>query len=290
MANNPLMGHAEIVARIQQLRMRVLRMVRGVRMGDHLIPQQSASGMEFDGLREYQQGDDVRRIDWSSSVRSNAMMVRMYREQENRTIVLLLDLSATTHLGSTHELKDAAMQTIALMIGCSADLCGDAVGVIVLNNGAVSGVPPSKGRRHMMRCAELILAVQGAGSSPSVVDVGAQLEHLVPRHACLFFITDGLMESYKALCLLIKRRAVCGAIRVRDMHECEARMPQRLLLHDAQCAGGGTGVQASVIQEYARAWYAEQDAFMASNGIRMLDVVAGHSYDLSLKLFLERGV
>jgi len=283
---------ADIIERIQQMRLRVLRIVRGVRTGDHFVPQQSATGMEFDALREYQQGDDVRRIDWSSSVRSNTIMVRTYREEENRSIVLLLDLTESSHLGSTAELKDEAMQTIALMLGCAADLCHDAVGVIVINKGAVSGIPPQKGRAHMMRCAEHILAASGEGAAPPLQEILGAIGQFVPRQSCVFFISDGLLADYAKIVQVLIGRATCGMIRVRDQYEGAAGGAEGFLLHNAYAPSPSASsmVDATVVQQYARAWYTQQACLLESLGVRMLELTAGRPYDYALKLFLEQGV
>lgn len=280
---------ADIMERVQALQIRIARLMRGSIVGEHRMARQAASGMEFDALRHYAEGDDVRRIDWNSSVRSSTLMVRTYREQKNRTIVLLLDLSETAHAGSTSELKDAAMQTIALMIACASDLSGDAVGALVIRDGCALGIQPRKGRAHFMRCAQAIAASPAAGVVPPVTDLHLVIEQTVPRNALVFFISDGIMAHYDLIVRRIVQRASCAMIRVRDAYECPGNPMRAFLLHDV-LGPTHSAVSYDSLSNYAASWYDRQAVCMRTMRIPLLDVVAGTDYDQDLKNFLERGV
>lgn len=283
------LSYLEIIARVQHIKLRMRRRVRGALAGDHRMTQRAASGMDFDALRHYHSGDDVRRIDWNSTVRTGTLMVRTYREYTHRTVLLLVDLTETTHLGSTEELKDRAIQTIALMIGAVADAAGDSVGLILMRDGKAIGIPPRKGRSHAIRCAEEIIAGDGAGALPAWTDLQAVIERIVPRRSLVFCITDGIMASYEATLRLLAQRASVACIRVRDRYEYAHPMPAGLLLHDATHSAH-MPLSYDTVSDFAAAWYDRQTSCMKQLGIPVLDVTAGSEYDRNLTIFLEHEV
>src|SRR5665647_3240289 len=139
---------SEILKKIKQIEIYTQRLLTGSLVGDSRSAIKG-QGLEFDQLREYQMGDDVRFIDWSSSARMDKLLVKQYIEERNRTVLLAVDVSASTFFSSDQELKNESMAQIASVLALVADYGKDHVGLILFSDEIEEFVPPSAGRMHV---------------------------------------------------------------------------------------------------------------------------------------------
>lgn len=121
----------EVLNKIKQIEIQTRRLLSGTQVGDYSSAQKG-SGLEFDQLREYQLGDDVRFIDWNASARTSKVLVKQYIEERNRTIILLVDQSASTFYSSEIYLKSDVIAQVASVLALVADYGKDHVGALYL--------------------------------------------------------------------------------------------------------------------------------------------------------------
>ena len=155
------MLNQNIQAQIKLLEIKARHLLSGTSVGDHTTAQKG-SGFEFDQLREYQQGDDVRFIDWQATARGQKVLVRQYFEERNRTIIPIVDFSPSTYFGSTETLKSELITQLAGIIALVADYGKDAVGLCITGIDVKPIIiPPKQGRVHVRRLLEkLFLAAE----------------------------------------------------------------------------------------------------------------------------------
>lgn len=176
-------------------------------------------GMEFEEVREYQIGDDTRTIDWNVTARMNRPYVKSFREEREMTVILAVDISASTRFGSGQELKRDVITEIAAVIAFSAIKNNDKVGLILFTDIVELYFPPKKGTRHVLRVIRELLAYSPKHRG---TNIGAALAFLgkVQRHAGIcILISDFICGDYSHEASLVANRHDLVAIAIVDPSE-----------------------------------------------------------------------
>ena len=178
-------------------------------------------GMSFAEVREYQYGDDIRNIDWNVTARAGAPFVKVFEEERELTVVLLVDVSGSGDFGSGGRMKEEVAAEICAILAFSAIKNSDKVGLVLFSDRIEKFVPPRKGRRHVLRVLRELLYARAEGRG---TDVGAALEYLarvVSRRAVVFVVSDFLAEGHEQALAVAARRHDLVAIRIGDRREAE---------------------------------------------------------------------
>jgi uncharacterized protein (DUF58 family) len=178
-------------------------------------------GMVFSEVRQYQPGDDVRFIDWNVSARMNDAYVKVFTEEREMTVMLLVDLSASERFGSVEKPKIETVAEVAALLAFSAIKNNDRVGLILFTDRIERFVPPKKGRSHVMRVVTEILnaSPQGEGT-----DLGVALDLLGgigKRRTVAFLISDFIADQYEKPLKLVSARHDLIPIQILDPREAE---------------------------------------------------------------------
>src|SRR5665213_572932 len=157
-----------ILSRMRQLELRTHRLVNNTLAGEyHSVFK--GRGMDFDDVREYVPGDEVRTIDWNVTARAGRPFVKKYTEERELTILLIVDVSASGNFGSATQSKRELAAELASVLAFSAIRNSDKVGLILYTNEIELYIPPKKGRRHVMRVVREILYYQPRGRGTDTV-------------------------------------------------------------------------------------------------------------------------
>lgn len=274
---------------VPRIRLRTLRTVRGSSSGDYTVKQVSSSGFEFDTLRGYEQGDDVRRIDWNSSVRAGSIMVRSFREQHNRTIIIAFDISLSTYAGSGALLKCHVMQILAHTVAYAAESSRDAIGLCLTNNDlVVEYIAPRTGKAHFMHC---ITTLDTAINQLSERGFEKTLQIQLPRNAWIILLTDGLVKNYESWWRKLAMQHTLTVVRVRDRYEKMVPTFCSIVCYDPEVTPSATRRRlAPTLQHDATTWYQQQHSYAKKCGIALIDIVAGEPYEHLIRLFFEQGI
>lgn len=208
----------EALKKIKQLEITTRRLLSGRLAGDARSALKG-SGLEFDQIREYQVGDDIRFIDWNSSSRMNKVLIKQYIEERDRTILLAVDVSASEFYSSDGSLKRDILANIAGILTLVADYGKDNVGLILFSNEIELCVAPGKGRRHAHKILEALFSYEPHGKH---TDLNVPLEFIAQlkrKDALLFLISDFIVDDFeKKLAGLIGNYDIV-AIRCLDKNE-----------------------------------------------------------------------
>ena len=229
------------MSNLRQLEIRTRRMVNDSLAGSyHSVFK--GRGMDFDEVREYSPGDEVRTIDWNVTARAGKTFVKKYTEERELTILLVVDISASGNFGSAAMSKRDLAAELASVLAFSAIRNSDKVGLLLHTDRVERYLPPKKGRRHVLRVVRDILyhAPQGTGTdNVKALDV---VNHLLHRRAIVFLISDfeapgdpaanraGLRRAMRQT----NRRHDLIAVQVEDPHEKELPNVGILALEDAE--------------------------------------------------------
>jgi len=191
-------------------------------------------GMNFAEVREYHYGDDIRSIDWNVTARSGAPFVKVFDEERELTVMLVVDVSASGEFGSRSRMKGEVAVEICAVLAFSAITNNDKVGLIIFSDRIEKFVPPRKGRRHVLRVLRELLYFQPQGRG---TDVGGALEYLarvVRRRAVVFVVSDFLATGYGKALAVAGRRHDTIAVQVCDPRERELPAIGYIELEDAE--------------------------------------------------------
>lgn len=175
-------------------------------------------GMTFSEVREYAYGDEVRSIDWNVSAKLNKPFVKIFEEEREMTVMLMIDISGSTLFGSKNELKSEIITEIAATIAFSASSNNDKVGAILFSDTVDLFVPPKKGTSHCLRIIRELLSFRKQESKTSFKEPFQYINNVIKKRCTCFFITDGFSEFDKGLTIFSKKHDVCAVI-VNDRME-----------------------------------------------------------------------
>jgi len=225
----------ELLARVRAIELRARRLVDQLFLGEyHAVFR--GQGVEFDELRSYVPGDDVRSIDWKTYARSGRPYVRRYREDRDLTVMLVVDVSASQFAGAAERSKADLASELCAVLAMAAIRNKDRVGLLLFADGPERYVRPASGRLHVLRVVREIL---WARPKRPGTDIGAALEYLAgvqKRRATVFLVSDFLATGYGAQLRAAARRHDIIAIRVRE--PIDERLPDAGIVRVADAEDG----------------------------------------------------
>ena len=176
-------------------------------------------GMEFQEVREYVPGDDIRSIDWNVTARTGAPHVKKFTEERELTVMLLVDVSASNRFGSTAQLKRDLAAEVAAVLAFSAITNHDRVGVILFSDRVEKHIPPRKGPTHVLRVVSEILNARPASPKTDLAPALRYLNHVVRRRSVAFLISDFIAPPCERLLRVTARRHDLVSLVVGDKGE-----------------------------------------------------------------------
>ena len=178
-------------------------------------------GMEFEDVRSYQPGDDVRSIDWNVTARMGSPFVKRFREERELTVILVVDISASARFGTGSRLKSEAIAEIAGMLAFSAIKNNDRVGLLLFSDRIEQYLPPKKGVKHVLRVIRDLLAFEAKGQGTNISGALEFLGRVHKKKGVCFLISDFIAEDYGTALMLTARKQDLIAVRVSDPLESE---------------------------------------------------------------------
>jgi uncharacterized protein (DUF58 family) len=181
----------ELLESVRRVEVRTNRLVNDTMVGAYLS-HFKGRGMDFEELREYMPGDDVRDIDWNVTNRLGRPFVKRFREERELTAVLAVDVSGSARFGSAHRTKREFAAEIAATLALSAAKNGDKVALLLFTEEVELFLPPRKGRRHILRIVREMLQHQPRRRGTNISSALGFLNHVLHRRALVFLLTDFL--------------------------------------------------------------------------------------------------
>ena len=200
------MTPTELLESVRRVEVRTNRLVNDVMVGAYLS-HFKGRGLDFEELREYMPGDDVRDIDWNVTNRMGRPFVKRFREERELAAVLAVDVSGSSAFGSGDRTKREFVAEVAATLAVSAARNGDKVALLLFTDEVELFVPPRKGRRHILRIVREMLAHEPRRPGTDVIAALAFLNRVLHRRALVFLLTD-----------FLHGRGASGSVRVAQSH------------------------------------------------------------------------
>jgi uncharacterized protein (DUF58 family) len=196
---------SELVKRLRRLEIRTRKVVADTLAGQyHSVFK--GRGMAFSEVRPYQPGDEIRTIDWNVTARMREPFVKVFTEERELTVMLVVDVSASKEWGSRGRTKAELAAEVAAQIAFSATANNDRVGLILFSDRIEKLIPPKKGRKHVMRVVSDILSFKPQGRGTDLAAGLTGVLRVAPRRAVTFLVSDFLARGYERPVRLVARR------------------------------------------------------------------------------------
>ena len=219
-------------------------------------------GMSFSEVREYQYGDDVRDIDWNVTARFNKPYIKVFEEERELTVMLLVDVSGSRHFGTLTQMKRDMMAEVAATLAFSTIANNDKVGVLFFSDKIEKFIPAKKGKTHVLHIIRELLSFEPTSTGTDIAQALQYFSNAQKRHCTAFLISDfiGSGAMYQPLMIASNRHEV-NAIQIYDRREAELPNVGLVKFHDAE-TGNDIWVDTSITavrSNYAQAWRDNQD-------------------------------
>ena len=284
----------EYLKKIRQIEVRTSRLAQELLVGAYHSAFKGR-GMDFEEVREYQIGDDVRAIDWNVSARTGTTHIKKYREERELTMVVMVDISASGVIGSGVQSKRDLAAEIASVLAFSATRNSDRVGLILFSSEVEQYVPARKGRSHVFRLIRDILFFEPSLQGTSCGRALHFLNHVFPRRAIVFFISDFIDTGFERALKVTNQKHDLVAIHISDPSE--SRLPPAgwVTMEDAET---GELVEINTNDPSTRERYESaarnlresRRSLLRRAGLDLIEAETGRPYLMVLKKFFEQRI
>lgn len=283
----------DILHKIKKIHIRSNYLVNDIFAGEYESAFRGR-GMEFEEVREYAPGEDIRDIDWNVTARMGHPFVKVYREERELTIMLLVDVSSSGLFGTVKQLKNELSAEIASVLAFAAIKSNDKVGLIIFSDHVEKYIPPKKGRGHVWRVIKEVLEHQPRSTGTDIPAALNYLNTVCRRRAVAFLVSDFIARGYeKALSITRKKHEVI-AIRVRDPREQQLPAVGIVELEDAETGetlfvDTSDGAVRTAYQAVTAERFQQQLKLLRSAGVDYMDIRTDAPYiDIMLRFFRMR--
>ncbi len=223
----------EILKKVKRIEIQTRGLVNDVFSGEyHSVFK--GRGMEFSEVREYQIGDDIRLIDWNVSARMGHPFVKVFEEERELTVMLLVDVSSSADFGTVERMKGEIAIEICALLAFSAIKNNDKVGLIIFTDRIEKFVPPKKGKTHVLRVLRELFYHEPEGKGTDLSLALEYLSRVITRRSVVFLVSDFISDDYQKAMQIANKRHDLVAITITDPREIELPNIGLVELEDAE--------------------------------------------------------
>jgi uncharacterized protein (DUF58 family) len=272
----------EILKKVKRIEITTRGLVNDVFSGEyHSVFK--GRGMEFSEVREYQYGDDIRTIDWNVTARMGHPFVKIFEEERELTVMLIVDVSSSGDFGTVAQMKGEIAAEICALLAFSAIKNNDKVGLIVFSDNVEKYVTPKKGKPHVLRVVREILYHKPQGQKTDIRVALEYLSRVTSRRAVVFLVSDFLSSGYEKALQIANKRHDIVAITITDPREVEMPNVGFIELEDAETGENvlvdtSDGVFRSQFTERTMQEIAVREKLFTSMNVDHIDIRTNHSY------------
>lgn len=290
------METSELIKKVRRIEIKTRGLSRNIFAGQYHSAFKGR-GMAFSEVREYQFGDDIRNIDWNVTARYNKPFVKIYEEERELTVMLVIDVSGSREFGSMDKLKKNIITEIAAILAFSAIQNNDKIGVIFFSDKIEKFIPPKKGRKHILRIISEMINFEPQARGTDISGAIRYMTNAIKKRCTAFIISDFIQKEAtleNALSIANNRHDIV-ALRIYDERETELPNIGMIKLKDAE-TGNYTWVDSSDrrAREIYRRWWHDLSVQLGNNfrksGVDYVNISTNHDYVRALiGLFKKRG-
>lgn len=285
----------ELLKKVRQIEIKTKGLSRDIFAGEYHSAFKGR-GMTFAEVREYQYGDDVRSIDWNVTARLQKPYVKVFEEEREQTVMLLVDVSRSNVFASHNQLKRDVITEIAATLAFSAIQNNDKIGIIFFSDRVEKLIPPQKGKKHILYIIRELLEFQPEGKGTDIDQALRYMTNAIKKRCTAFLLSDFLTDiSYEDSAVIAKRKHDLIAIHLYDERDKEIPDVGLMKLRDAE-TGETKWVDTSsqkvrmMYSDYVVQKYLALQKVVAKSGMDFVSIETQQDYVKALlQLFRSRG-
>ncbi len=284
---------SEIIKKIRRIEIRTRRIVDQLTGGAYKSVFKG-QGMEFQEVREYLEGDEIRSIDWNVTARMGEPFIKKFVEEREMTVFILVDVSASGLFGSESTTKAEMIAELSALLAFSAIRNNDQVGLLLFSEQDELFIPPKKGKSHVLRLIRELLAHETVGKKTDIKRALQQLNRLQKRKAVVFLISDFIdPKQYDDALKITRRKHDLIAIKVGDKRETKIPKMGLLALEDAESGellhfGAGSKTLNRQFNQIANLEHDNTMQLLKECGIDTISMINGEDYVKPLMQFFRK--
>ncbi|KLT69558.1 MULTISPECIES: DUF58 domain-containing protein [Flavobacterium] len=212
------MDTKELLKKVRKIEIKTKRLSNHIFSGEY-HSSFKGRGMTFSEVRQYQYGDDIRNIDWNVTARYNEAHVKVFEEERELTMVLMVDISGSEGFGSKSQFKKDIVTEIAATMAFSATQNNDKIGLILFSDNIELYIPPKKGRSHVLRIIRELIEFEPKSQKTDIAQALKFLSGTQKKKAIVFMISDFMSENYEQTLKIASKKHDLTGVRVYDIRE-----------------------------------------------------------------------
>ena len=248
--------------------------------------------MEFSEVREYNFGDDIRNIDWNVTARFGHPYIKIFEEERELTVILLIDLSGSLSFGSVDKTKQQIAAELSAILAFSALKNNDKVGLFLFSDKIEKFIPPRKGRKHVLRIIRELLSFKPEGRTTNIKAALEHMNHAIKKKSIVFLISDFMDEGYEKILRIVGKKHDLIGIVINDQREKSIPKMGLVKFTDAETGmerwidSSSSKVQSWIKQYYARLISERKTLFIKSR-LDSIEIKTGENYVTPLVNFFR---
>ncbi|MBT28459.1 MAG: DUF58 domain-containing protein [Thalassobius sp.] len=227
------METSELLKKVRKIEIKTKGLSRNIFAGEYHSAFKGR-GMAFSEVREYQPGDDVRTIDWKVTARLNHPYIKIFEEERELTIMLLIDVSGSKEFGTRHQLKQDLVTEVSAVLAFSAIQNNDKIGVIFFSDQIEKFIPPKKGKSHVLRIIRELIDFEPEHKTTDIAGALQYFSNVIKKRATAFMISDFMDQGFDQAWRAAKNKHDLIALKVFDIRETELPDVGFLKVKDAE--------------------------------------------------------
>ena len=212
------MDTKEILKKVRKIEIKTRRLSNHLFSGEY-HSSFKGRGMTFSEVRKYQYGDDVRAIDWNVTARYNEPFIKVFEEERELTMMLMVDISGSEFFGTTQQFKKDTITEIAATLAFSAIQNNDKVGLLLFSDQMELFIPPKKGKSHVLRIIRELIEFKPKSTKTSINEALKFLSSVIKKKAIVFVLSDFIDTDYEHTLKIVGRKHDVTGIRIYDEHD-----------------------------------------------------------------------
>ncbi|WP_435254095.1 DUF58 domain-containing protein [Tenacibaculum sp. A30] len=212
------MDTKELLKKVRKIEIKTRRLSNHI-FGGEYHSTFKGRGMTFSEVRQYQYGDDIRAIDWNVTARYNEPYVKVFEEERELTMMLVVDVSGSEFFGTSEQFKKDTITEIAATLAFSAIQNNDKVGLILFSDQVELYIPPKKGKSHVLRIIRELIEFQPKSKQTNISEALKFLSNIMKKKAIVFMLSDFMDDNYERTLKIVGNKHDVTGIRVYDKHD-----------------------------------------------------------------------
>jgi uncharacterized protein (DUF58 family) len=223
----------ELLRRVRKIEIKTRGLSKNIFAGEYHSAFKGR-GMAFSEVRDYQYGDDIRNIDWNVTARFNHPYVKIYEEERELTVMLIVDVSGSRNFGTMTQLKKNLITEIAAVLSFSAIQNNDKIGMIMFSSKIEKFIPPKKGKKHILRIIRELINFEPSDQQTNLTEALRYFTNVIKKRSTAFIISDFIDENYEDALKIAGKKHDIIALNIYDIRESELPQVGLIRVKDAE--------------------------------------------------------